>query len=684
LSPITTGRHNGEFAAVYDYDSDLFDAATIDRMHEHFSRLLRAIVASPSCPIDDLPLVEQAEEYRLLAEWNNTSVQHDRSRCVHHLLEASARSTPDAVAVIAGSVEVDYRTLDASANRLAHLLGRQGVGRGALAAVCLERTANIPMALAAVLKAGAAYVPLDPTHPEERLRYILEDAEVSCLITTSRLLPILGNVTAKIVLLDEIHAQLQQQPAMAPTVAVQPDDLAYVIYTSGSTGRPKGVEIEHRNVVSFLEAMLRQPGLTSSDRLLAVTTLAFDIAGLEIWLPLSVGATAVIASQTDVLDGARLASLIDAQGITVLQATPASWRLLLASGWAGSRSLKALCGGEALPADLAAALLDRTAELWNMYGPTETTIWSTAGRVSDATETITIGRPIANTQIFVLETSGRLAPAGVIGELCIGGEGVARGYRKRPELTSEKFVSAALPDGRTVRLYRTGDLARFRSDGSLEVAGRRDFQVKVRGYRVELGEIEAVLMSCPGVTSCVVVAQSFSSDDQRLVAYVTLQDGAALDAEATRATLRRKLPEYMIPALFVVLPALPLTPNNKIDRNALPPPQSQDVRANNPPIVLMTPDQRRVAELWRQVLQVDHVGLSENFFDLGGHSLLLVNLHAGLKQAFATDFPLIELFQRTTVASQAERLSSVPRPDDVLMRARTRAERQFHAGNAHV
>jgi acyl carrier protein len=358
--------------------------------------------------------------------------------------------------------------------------------------------------------------------------------------------------------------------------------------------------------------------------------------------------------------------------------------LLLASGWAGSRSLKALCGGEALPADLAAALLDRTAELWNMYGPTETTIWSTAGRVSDATETITIGRPIANTQIFVLETSGRLAPAGVIGELCIGGEGVARGYRKRPELTSEKFVSAALPDGRTVRLYRTGDLARFRSDGSLEVAGRRDFQVKVRGYRVELGEIEAVLMSCPGVTSCVVVAQSFSSDDQRLVAYVTLQDGAALDAEATRATLRRKLPEYMIPALFVVLPALPLTPNNKIDRNALPPPQSQDVRANNPPIVLMTPDQRRVAELWRQVLQVDHVGLSENFFDLGGHSLLLVNLHAGLKQAFATDFPLIELFQRTTVASQAERLSSVPRPDDVLMRARTRAERQFHAGNAHV
>jgi non-ribosomal peptide synthetase component F len=385
LSPVTAGSHNGEFAAVYDYDSDLFDAPTISLMHEHFDHLLRAIVANLSCPIDDLPLIGQTEQYRLLAEWNNTSLPHDHARCAHHLLESSARLTPDAFAVIAGSVAVDYRMLDTSANRLAHLLGLQGVGRGSLAAVCLERTVDLPVVLAAVLKAGAAYVPLDPTHPEERLHYILEDAEVSCVITTSSLRPIF----------------------------------------------------------------------------------------------------------------ARLASLIDAHEITVLQATPASWRLLLESGWVGIRKLKALCGGEALPADLAAALVDRTAELWNMYGPTETTIWSTVGRVSDATETITIGRPIANTQTFVLETSGRLAPAGVIGELCIGGEGVARGYRKRPELTAEKFVSTPLPDDRTVRLYRTGDLARFRSNGELELVGRRDFEVKVRGYRVELGEIEAVLMAAP-------------------------------------------------------------------------------------------------------------------------------------------------------------------------------------------
>jgi amino acid adenylation domain-containing protein len=678
LSPVTTGSHSGEFAALYDYDSDLFDASTMGRMHEHFDHLLRAIAANPSCPIDDLPLLGQSDEHRLLQEWNATSVPHDRTRCVHQLLEASARSTPDAIAVIAGSVTVNYRMLEASANRLAHLLGQQGVGSGALVAVCLERTVDIPMVLAAVLKAGAAFVPLDPTHPEERLHYILQDAGISCVITTSSLLPIFDGVTVTTVLLDEAHALLEQQQAVAPVVAVQPDDLAYVIYTSGSTGRPKGVEIEHRNVVSFLEAMRRQPGLASSDRLLAVTTLAFDIAGLEIWLPLSVGATVVIASRSDVLDGARLAGLIDTHAITVLQATPASWRLLLAAGWTGNRNLKALCGGEALPADLAAALVDRTGELWNLYGPTETTIWSTVWRVSDATETITIGRPIANTQTFILETSGQLAPAGVVAELCIGGEGVARGYRKRPELTAEKFVPVTLPDGRTVRLYRTGDLARWRGDGQLELLGRRDHQVKVRGYRVELGEIEAVLAGCPGVNACVVVARAFSPSDERLVAYVTLQDDIVFDAETARAGLRRKLPEYMIPALFVVLPNLPLTPNNKLDRSALPPPSVPDNRAARPTNVLMTPAQRRVAGLWQEVLQIDHVGLNENFFDAGGHSLLLVTLHAGLKQEFAADFPLIELFQRTTVASQAEWLSSISRSDNALVRARTRAERQFH------
>jgi acyl carrier protein len=335
-----------------------------------------------------------------------------------------------------------------------------------------------------------------------------------------------------------------------------------------------------------------------------------------------------------------------------------------------------LCGGEALPADLAAALLDRTGQLWNMYGPTETTIWSTAGQVTDAADIITIGRPIANTQTFILEASGQLAPAGVVGELCIGGEGVARGYRNRAELTAEKFAPVVLPDGRTVRLYRTGDLARFRGNGELQLLGRRDHQVKVRGYRVEPEEIEAVLAVCPGVKSCVVVAQPFAAGDDRLVAYVTLHDGPLFDPEAARALLRRQLPEYMIPAVFVVLPVLPLTPNNKLDRNALPPPPVSEVSAGQRPNLLMTPGQRRVAELWRDVLH-SVPGLNDNFFDLGGHSLLLVKLHAALKQAFGTEFPLVDLFQHTTVASQAALLACLPTFDGPIG-ARAPAERQFH------
>jgi amino acid adenylation domain-containing protein len=678
LGRVATGRHAGEFGAMYEYDSDLFDAGTIVRMHEHFLHLLATVAADPSCGVRDLALLTPADAQQLLEVHNNTAVQHDRMRCVHHLLEATAQSMPDAPAVIAGAVTLSYHALDQAANRLAHLLRRRGIDRGALVAVCLDRTVDIPIALAAVLKTGAAYVPLDPTHPEERLHYILADARVSCVITTSSFLPIFDGTAVQCVLLDEEDKLLACQSDVPPAITINPEDLAYVIYTSGSTGRPKGVAIEHRNVVSFLEAMQRQPGLTANDRLLAVTTLAFDIAGLEIWLPLSVGARIVIASRIDVLDGSRLMALLESHEITMLQATPASWRLLLEAGWTGSHHLKALCGGEALQPDLASALVHRVGELWNMYGPTETTIWSTAGRILDATEAITIGRPIANTQVFVLDHAGQLAPIGVVGELCIGGEGVARGYWQQPDLTAEKFIPIALPDGRTERLYRTGDMARFRADGGLELLGRRDHQVKVRGYRVELGEIEAVLATVGGVKECAVIVRSLASGDERLVGYVTLVDGALFDADMTRDRLRNKLPEYMVPALFVVLAAMPLTPNHKLDRKALPAPNAPDLRSESATAALMTPTQRRVARIWQEVLHVDSVGLNNNFFDLGGHSLLLVKLHAGLKREFATDLRLVELFQRTTVASQADRLSSASRSDDALARARTRAERQLH------
>jgi amino acid adenylation domain-containing protein len=678
VAPVVIGEHQGKFAATYDYDSDLFDTRTIERLHSHFVNLLAAVAAAPLERIQDLPLLTPGEGSLLLREWNATTHPFDRERCLHHLLEASARLAPDALAVTSGTVALSYRALEQQANQLANMLRGRGVSPGTLVAVCLDRTVDLPIALAAVLKVGAAYVPLDPSHPVDRLDYILNEAGASCIITLSKFEAIFDGAKAPVLLLDREESNLRLQPATSPNVVVHPSDLAYVIYTSGSTGRPKGVEVEHRNVVNFLQAMRREPGLSASDCLLAVTTAAFDIANLEIWLPLSVGAHVVIASRTDALDGGRLIDLIETAGVTTLQATPTGWRLLLDAGWRGSRHLKALCGGEPLRRDLTTALIDRVGELWNMYGPTETTIWSTAARIADASDTITIGRPIANTRVFVLDQSDRLVPIGVVGELCIAGDGVARGYHNRPELTVEKFVRVSLPDGTEERVYRTGDMARYRADGTLECLGRTDDQVKIRGYRVELGEVEAALADIAAVKDCAATLCEVSHGDDRLVAYVTAAEGASFDAEALRALVRSRLPEYMVPNLFVVVAALPRTPNGKIDRKSLPAPCTSAALSGQPTTMLMSPTQCRVAEIWRKVLRAEHVGLHDNFFDLGGHSLLLVRLHAELKKEFASDMPLVELFQWTTVYSQADRMSSVSVPGDVLTQARNRAEKQLY------
>ena len=654
---LEVSEDQGRLGLLYEYASDLFDESTIARLHGHVERLLQAIIASPQQRVGDLPLIGE-DERTLLERWNDTRLAHDRARCVHHVLEARARDHPERPAVTSGETTLSYGQLDERANRLAHLLIRRGVTPGALVAICVDRSEDMPLAMAAVLKTGAAYVPLDPTHPADRLRYTIEDAGVACSITLARYAALLAG-DAPHILLDQAEAELAAMPADAPAVAVDPADLAYVIYTSGSTGRPKGVEVEHRNVVAFLEAMRREPGMAEDDVLLAVTTLSFDIAGLEMWLPLCVGARIVVASRTDVLDGERLAGMLERHGVTMLQATPATWRLLLDAGWRGRATLKALCGGEALPRDLAQTLAPRVASLWNMYGPTETTIWSTLCCVVDPDRPIVVGRPIANTRVRVLEPSGQPAPIGVPGELCIGGEGVARGYRRRPELTAEKFVAITLTDGRTERVYRTGDIARWRAEGDLEFIGRRDNQVKLRGYRIELGEIETVLASHQGAKQCVVVVREDTPGDQRLVGYVVADPGAAFDRDAARAALRARLPEYMVPQTFVVLPALPLTPNGKIDRKALPQPQANVAAAGSGPgDALMTPVQRRVAHIWRDTLNIDRVGLHDNFFDVGGHSLLLVKLHAALKREFNAAFALVELFQRTTVAGQADRLAA--------------------------
>ena len=420
-----------------------------------------------------------------------------------------------------------------------------------------------------------------------------------------------------------------------------------------------------------------EPGIGPGDRLVSVTTLSFDIAGLEIFGPLTAGGTVVMASRATALDGQDLAALLDRAHATLLQATPATWRMLLDAGWTGRTGLKMLCGGEAMPRDLAERLLSLPGELWNMYGPTETTIWSTVTRISDTSKPISIGRPIAETSVYVLEPSGLLAPLGVAGELCIGGAGVARGYRNRPELTAEKFLTVDVGGDAPERVYRTGDVARLRADGQLEFVGRRDHQVKLRGFRIELEEVERVLAGHPGIRQTVVSVREDVPGDQRLVAYVVNAAGAVFDAVAARSTLRSRLPEYMIPNLFVELDSLPLTPNGKVDRKALPAPAAESV-ADEGAQVLMTPAQQRVATIWRELLGVARVGLRDNFFDIGGHSLLLVRLQARLQREFNVELPLVELFQRTTVEAQAERLGFSGAGDDALRRARDLAARQAH------
>ena len=674
-------EHEDGLRVIYEYATDLFDATTITRMHGHYLELLREVVANPALRLSQIPLLTATDQRVLLDDVNATAFEHDRTVCVHTLVSAAAAATPDAVAVQAPDATLTYGQLERRANQMAQLLRERGVIDGSLVGVCLDRIADLPVALLAVLKAGAAYVPVDPAHPAERLVYTLTDATVACVITEARFVPLVAASNAPLLLVDEDDGAIMAQSSHAPETFVTADDLAYVIYTSGSTGRPKGVEVEHRNVVNFLRCMLREPGFTRDDVLLAVTTPSFDIAGLELFLPLVCGARTVIASRGDVLDGEQLIRLLNECHATVMQATPATWRLMIDAGWSGAPELRVLCGGEAMPRDLARELLGRTGVIWNMYGPTETTIWSTTHRVTDADQDIPIGHPIGNTTVYVLDAEGRPAPIGVAGELCIGGEGVARGYRERPELTAEKFVTLSLEGRAPERVYRTGDVVRVRSDLSLEFVGRRDHQVKLRGYRIELGEIESVLVEDPAIRRAVVIVREDAPGDQRLVAYVVpATDTGSADTEALRTLLRSRLPEYMVPSMIVPLSELPLTPNGKIDRKALPAPSMLQPATGASADIVMTEPQRRVASIWRDVLRVEHLGVEDNFFDRGGHSLLVVKVHAALRREFQRELTLVDLFQHTTIAAQAALLSSdVTDRDASMQRARARAARQVHA-----
>jgi amino acid adenylation domain-containing protein len=511
--------------------------------------------------------------------------------------------------------------------------------------VFLPRGADLVAALLGVAKSGAAYVPLDPVYPKGRIADILEDARPVAVITVSDMLDRLPAAGEETLCLDR-EADLPKADAAAiPATAAGQHDLAYVIFTSGSTGRPKGVQISHRALLNFLEAMREAPGFSERDVLLAVTTVSFDIAGLELLLPLYVGATVCIALQPG--DPVALLRDIDRYRPTLMQATPATWKLLLAAGWQGDPGLKILCGGEALEPSLAESLLVRCDQLWNMYGPTETTIWSAAYPVRQlGAEAIPVGRPIRNTTFYVLDGMRQPVPQGVVGELWIGGDGLARGYLHRPDLTAERFVPCPWARNSETRMYRTGDLVRYRSDGTLDFYGRADYQVKLRGFRIELGEIDNALRQLDAVTDAVTLLRE-DDGEKRLVAYIEYA-GEAPSSTVLREGIREKLPDYMIPAAFVFLEKLPRLPNGKLDRSSLPKPEmvKREEEAFAAPAA---GTQQVVAQALQEVLQVDRVGADENFFDLGAHSLQMVRVHAALNQRLDKPIPLVALFQYPNV-----------------------------------
>ena len=642
-----------------EFNVDLFDGHTVDRMLTHLQALLRAVAANPTCNVSAVEILDAAERRALVVDNNCTEVAYPKQLSLGQLIQAQAGRRDGAVAVVCGERSMTYRELDDASNRLARELGRRGVAPGSRVAIFLDRSPELLVALLAVLKSGSAYIPLDPAYPVERLRHVFENSRPAAIITRAALRERLAPLATPTVLLDSESLLIAAQSAAPLALAASPDDPAYVIYTSGSTGRPKGVIVHHRALVNLLCAMRAQPGMTAEDTVASVTTISFDIAALDMFLPLIVGAKLVMATEQEITDGAALLWLLRRHSATFMQATPATWQLLLEAGWQGSPPLKMLCGGEAMQRRLADRLLECGGELWNMYGPTETTVWSAALRVESGHGPVAIGPPIANTQFYILDRHEQLVPYGMPGELFIGGDGVGLGYLALPEETRKRFVVDRFRGLPGSRLYRTGDVVRMRSRGTMEYLGRADHQVKLRGYRIELGDIEAALLRHPDVAEAVAVLGAAPPEGGAIRAYVVPQrpqvDAGAMLIGALRASLAQFLPGYMRPASIVVLTVLPRTPNGKVDRRALPQPvpaQLYRLEAAQP----LNEVERRLEGIWMSVLGLTAIDKGADFFDLGGHSLLAARLLTRVEAEFGQRLSLLTLFQAPTIGEQARLL----------------------------
>ncbi len=639
--------------ATLEFNSDLFTRERAQQMLNHWQAILQEAAADATKRVSEMSLLSTPEKHRILVEWNNTERDYPRDKCIHQLFIEQAERTPGAVAVRCGDQELTYLELDRRSNSLARHLREIGVIPEMRVAVCVERSVQMLVALLGILKTGAAYVPLDPHFPPVRLDAILRDAEAPFLVTERSLVSSCAGFTGIRVLLEE---SMSAEDSTLLKADLSPANAAYVIYTSGSEGRPKGVLVEHRSAVNLLHSMKTEPGFDSQDVLLAVTTVSFDISVIELFLPLTVGACVVIVPDAIRADGAALAALIGSSGATFFQATPATWQMLLHAGWRGDRELKALTGGEALSAWLKDQLLDQCAELWNVYGPTETTISCLHARIRKG-DAITIGRPLPNILAYIVDSHGQPAPIGVPGELWIGGVGVARGYLNNEALTAERFIRNPFSSDPLDRLYRTGDLARWRPDGKIEFLGRSDSQVKIRGFRVELGEIEAQLRAQPELRDAAATTRVSAHGDTQLVAYLIAKTPEKLDIAVLRSRLAETLPDYMLPNAYVWLDQLPMTPSGKVDRKSLPEPEISHglSQKESHPISLI---ELELIGIWRHFFQRADIGRHDNFFALGGHSLLATRLAAEIDKLLGCKLPIAALFQSPTIESLAARLSN--------------------------
>jgi amino acid adenylation domain-containing protein len=641
-----------------EYPTDLYRRERIERMTKHLENILETVVADPARRLSELPLLSSDEKRQLLIDWNATTIEYPSNQSIHELLEAEAKRRPGDVALVFEDEQLTYRELNEQANRVARYLREAGVETGGLVGIFTSRSLRMVVGMLGILKAGAAYVPLDQRYPVERLSFMLKDSGARVLLTEERLLEKLPHYDGQIVYLDAEWDNIGRCSAENMDHRITNEQRSYVIYTSGSTGQPKGVAVSHRAVVNLLNSMLSKTALNATDTMLAVTTLSFDIAATEIYLPLIAGGRVVIATREVASDGIRLAKLLASSGATVMQATPATWRMLIDAGWQGDSRLKVFSTGEALDRSLAGQLLERSGEVWNLYGPTETTIYSAAVRVTGDAGPVPIGPPIGNTRFYVVDQFMNPVPIGIYGELCIGGTGLAHGYLNRPELTAEKFVPDPFGSEAGARLYRTGDLMRYCEAGNLEFGGRLDHQVKVRGFRIELGEVEAALSRHDSVRAAVVVARQEPGGEQRLVAYVVGNNDLPAVGE-WRTFLIQRLPEYMIPSLFISLEELPLLPNGKVNRRALPVPDASRPELRKAFAAPENPTQARLVELWTSVLALNQVGIHDDFFELGGDSILATRLASRVRRTFGIELPLRELFWKPTVCELASMIEEL-------------------------